>query len=705
MTVKLWSELFEPVMRVGSVSGQPVTERPQQAQLGEAVARALAGPSYLMAECPTGTGKSLGALIPVIDAVHRDSEFRAVISTETNALQDQYTHKDLPFLQKIYGKFSFCDLKGRSHYLCLDSAKSNSLNNKKITALYRKLESITGSLETGERGDVEKRVGKLDDETWSMLSGSKIFCNDNQCDDKSRCFTARARSKALGSNIIVVNHALLQADLEMKDGQNSALTEGLLGDFNTLIVDEAHALEQVLIDGWTEEINGWELINLTSSVSSAMDKSTSVSDFPEGLRYRVENATDDIKSVLDITQNFFELQYANEEWRRLSVSLCEQRVVGGSGPLLSAMSAFEEDLPVKVERVKATLDETKKHLTEAITKAREEEVKGVLREMSKGLRAAKQLSDFCSTLLYASKSKTGVVRKFDVPHAVVLDGYESRDGTHRVKVRTVPLDVSEKVSALWQGRSAVLLSATLTDLTTGTFGYTALSLGFPEHESLKTESAFTYRDVQQVYVTPARLPVVDTVDRAQYSFEELVELLEASDGRALVLFTAKTELEDCAERLLQLQARGKFSHPILVQAQGVDKQVLLENFKQDKHSVLVASKSFFTGVDVPGDALSLVVLCKFPLSQFNVVCRKQIDHWRGKGYPSFYENSSLTTFQQAAGRLIRSNGDHGVVAILDQRVTRASEKVSQTALIGVRALGSDVIRSTEDVRKFLSSRG
>lgn len=704
MTVKLWSELFEPVMRAGSVSGQPVAERPQQAQLGEAVARAVAGPSYLMAECPTGTGKSLGSLVPIIDAIQQDSEFRAVISTETNALQDQYTKKDLPFLQRIYGKFSFCDLKGRSHYLCLDSAKNNSLNNKKITALYRKLEPIVGALGTGERGDVEKRVGKLDDETWSMLSGSKIFCNDNQC-DTARCFTMRARAKALGSNIVVVNHALLQADIDMKDGQNSALTDGLLGNYDTLIVDEAHALEQVLIDGWTEEITGWELISLTSSVSSGMEKSTAVSDFPEGLPYRVENATDDVKSVLDITKSFFELQYAHEEWRRLSVSLCEQRVVGGSTQLLAALSSFEEELPTKVARITATLEEVKKHLSEAVVKAREEEVKGVLREMNKGLRAAKQLVDFCNTLLYASKSKGGVVRKFDIPHAVVLDGYESKDGTHRVKIRTVPLDVSEKVAALWQGRSAVLLSATLTDLTTGTFGYTALSLGFPEHESLKTESAFTYKDVQQVYVTPARLPVVDTVDRAQYSFEELVELLEASDGRALVLFTAKAELEDCADRMTQLQAAGKFDHPILVQSQGVDKQLLLDKFRTDKHSVLIASKSFFTGVDVPGDALSLVVLCKFPLAQFNVVCRKQIDHWKWKGYPSFYENRSLVTFQQAAGRLIRSSGDHGIVAILDQRVTRATEKVSQTALIGVRALGSDVIRSTEDVREFLASRG
>jgi ATP-dependent DNA helicase DinG len=640
----------------------------------------------------------------VHQALDTGKEFRAVISTETNALQDQYVKKDLPFLQKIYGRFTYCSLKGRSHYLCLDNAKVNARGNKKLIALYSKLEPIIDALGTGERGDVENRVGKIDDETWSMISGSKFFCNDNGC-DTARCFTMRARAKALTSHIVVVNHAILQVDLDMKDGQNGALAASLLGDYQAIVVDEAHALEAVLISGWTEEVNGWELLELTSSVSKGLAASAAVSSPAAGLQHRTETATDDVKFALDTTQRFFELRHPDEEWKRVSISLCEQRVTGGASPrLLNAMNAFEIELPAKVETINVTLEQVQKHLVDAIGKARDNQVKGILRDMGKGLRAARKLTDFCNSLVSASQTKDGVIVKFGVPHAVVVDGYESRDGKHRVKVRTVPLDVSGKVSDLWKGRAAVLLSATLTDLTTGTFGFTALSLGFPQHEALKTESAFSYRDVQRVYVTPARGPVVDTVERAQYSFDELVELLEASDGRALVLFTAKAELEDCAERLLQLRARGEFNHRVLVQTSGADKQELLNSFKTDKNSVLIASKSFFTGVDVPGDALSLVVLCKFPLSQFNVVCRKQIDHWRKRGYSSFYENSSLTTFQQAAGRLIRSNGDHGVVAILDQRVTKSTEKVSKTAKIGVKALGSDVIRSTADVRTFLASR-
>ena len=202
-----WKDLFRPVVEAGSISGQAVAERPQQAQLGEAISRALTERTALIAEAPTGTGKSAGALIPVIDEVHQAAAakkaFRAVVSTETNSLQDQYINKDLPYLHQIYGNFSFSILKGRRHYLCLDHARQNSRGNQALIPIVSALERVLGSLGDGERGDIEKRVGKLGDEQWSMLAGDKFFCNDNQCDTEG-CFTARARAKALASDIVIV---------------------------------------------------------------------------------------------------------------------------------------------------------------------------------------------------------------------------------------------------------------------------------------------------------------------------------------------------------------------------------------------------------------------------------------------------------------------------------------------------------------------
>lgn len=694
-----WSDLFAPV-----VAASAAEERPQQAQLGQAIIDAIAGKTHLVAEAPTGTGKSFSALIPIIGRVHEDKEFRAVISTETTALQDQYVKKDLPFLHKVYGGFSFCVLKGRNHYFCPDRAKVNSRADKSLIAILRVLEPVLDSLGDGEKPDIEKRLGrKLDDETWGLLSGSQWFCNDNGCDTK-KCFAMKARARALASNIVVANHAILKVDTDMKAGQNSLMVDGMLGDFGVLVVDEAHTLEAVLVDGWTESVSAWELREMGSSVSKGFDKATSFAQAPASMGYKIQQVQDDLDFVLDATQHFFELTHANEPWERVSVALCEQRLVGTqSDRMLRAMEAFEIDVPKRLEGIQASLADVNHYLHGALNKAIDQEIKGVRRDINKALRASKMLREFFDLFAEAASTRDGLVVKYGVPYAVVLDGYVSRDGTKRARLRTVPLDISKKASDMWKGHASVLLSATLTDLTTGNFDYVAASLGFPQHTQLKTSSPFAYREQQAIYITPGKYQAGSERNlNQQYAFEELVELINAADGRTLVLFTAKSELEEAAEKLFQLHAAGEFPYRILVQEKGVDKKKLVDDFKADKHSVLLGSKSMMTGIDVPGETLSQVVIAKWPNPRYDVVCRQQVAWWRRRGYPKWYEREALTLFSQSAGRLIRTTGDRGVVSIIDQRVTRASERVYQTARIGVDALGSGVIRSADDVRRFLA---
>src|SRR5690606_9266893 len=186
---------------------------------------------------------------------------------------------------------------------------------------------------------------------------------------------------------------------------------------------------------------------------------------------------------------------------------------------------------------------------------------------------------------------------------------------------------------IWVGHVNVLLSATLTDPTDNSLNYVSASLGFPEHQELRTGSPFDYARQQVVYITPARYPTVEELPHAQYSFQELVELINAANGRTLVLFTAKSELEDCAEKLMQLKANGEFPWPLFIQQKDSNKQRLVDDFRNDPHSVLIGSKSFFTGVDFPGDTCSHVVICKFPLPRYSEVCRQQIKHWGKRGFP------------------------------------------------------------------------
>lgn len=694
-----WTELFQPVVKKAESDGRTLVPRIEQELLGQGIIDAFETKRSLVAEAKTGTGKSFAALVPIIDAIKKSPGTRAVISTETIALQNQYITKDLPFLHSVYGGFKYCVLKGRSNYFCTDHAKLSSQANQKIAGIVSRILPILDSLGNGEKGDVERRLKTtFDAHTWSMISGSTYFCNDNDCGPQT-CFAMRARAKALDSDIVVANHAILQVDTEMRDGQFDS--DGLLGQFEYLIVDEAHTLESVLIDSWTESISGWELQELGGAVSKGFDKATGVKQAPITMGYDVQEALDGLDFVLDSTRQFYEAINPHEDWKRVSTALCEKRVYGTPEPRVSvAMENFEVEAPKRLARVLRVLADVQGYLRGAAEIMEEQNIKG-RRPVKKGARAAKQLQVFCETVQKSMKTRDGFVMLYGVPHVIVVDGYEKRDGSHGIRIRTVPLDVSARAAVIWAGHTNVLLSATMTDPTDGTFHYAAQSLGFPDHADLQTGSPFDYAKQQKVYITPANQPTVEELAHAQYSFEEMVELINAASGRSLVLFTAKSELEDCAEKLLRLRAMGEFTWPVLIQDKDSDKQKLVEEFRDNPHSVLVGSKSFFTGVDFPGDTCSLVIICKFPLPRFDEVCRQQIKWWATRGFPRWYEREALQVFLQASGRLIRTGDDRGVIAVLDQRVTRSDERVYHTARIGVEALGSEVIRGTEDVRQFL----
>jgi ATP-dependent DNA helicase DinG len=232
----------------------------------------------------------------------------------------------------------------------------------------------------------------------------------------------------------------------------------------------------------------------------------------------------------------------------------------------------------------------------------------------------------------------------------------------------------------------------LSDSFAGDFRYTLKSLGLEDSEALvfvTVNSPFDMAKQQLVYLTPEKDTQVD-VPGAQYSFQELKRVLEASDGRSLVLFTARTELEHAADEF----QRSDFPHSVLVQERVSNKQLLVDEFKRDTSSVLLATKSFFTGVDFPGETCSVVVLAKYPLPQYNVLCRAQVAWWRSRGFPNWYEREATLVARQAVGRLIRTESDHGVVALLDQRPGMHQKIIDACA-------GSYVTRDVEDVKKWL----
>ena len=704
-----FDEMFRPLSE--KLQLEP---RPQQRHLGWAVVSSIDEGVNLVGEARTGTGKSFAYLVPAIFAARGDKPKRTVVSTETTALQDQLYYKDLPTLHKVYGSFKYSSLKGRSHYYCSTRARLASRGRADIHKAVTTLNAhLAGGLAEGERIHCERRLGfEIPNDVWQQISGDQEWCADNKC-TADKCMSARARDKALQSDIVITNHAMLRTDADMRDGQQGG---GTLGEFEILVVDEAHTLEHALVDGWTETLAPWEVARAEGSIVEALQMADQVrSSRGEDTRALVERTHmvfDEVEKALDdITKFLYNIAGGDRvsNWRRENFPLAEFTLSGSqSAKTVQAMVDYETRVP---QRLQTALDHFEK-AEEAIKKgvdyvddaaALGQRISGV-RKLRTGLRAVRSLRSVFDTALESMKTRDGIVMRFGVPYGVIADGYVNRKGERSVSIRTVPLDISKRVAeTVWPDKVCILVSATLVDPTSGTFDYTATSLGVTGYRTVQVDTPFALATQQLVYVTPATQDVVQTVG-ARYSVDELIDVVNASNGRTLILFTARAELDDAYDLLMAAQRSGRFPHKIYYQDVDTPKQKLVDAFRHDEGSVLLATKSFFTGVDFPGATCTTVAICKFPLPQYNSLCKQQIAWWRRRGFPNWYERESLLVFSQAAGRLIRSETDHGVVALLDQRCHDPRERVYATAQIGIKATGSRVSHSVDEVRAFLSER-
>lgn len=693
-----WEQAFGPVARS---KGWAIREG--QALLGQAIIETIENNGALIGEAPVGSGKSMAILVPMIlkaqEFKAKKTHFRGVVSTETITLMDQIVGKDLPELAKLYHEFTYRKLMGRSNYVCLEYAKTQIIGDARFNQVFKKLEMRKDNLGDGELADVERVLGReVLPEEWEKMSGSADFCGDNSCKEEN-CFSTRARSKALKADIVVTNHALVATDAEMKA---TGSEDGLLGPIDVLAVDEFHSLEPVLVEQYTKKFSEYDLEKIMADIMDGIDWAKGLEHNDE-IGPAVSFALDGMWDLLENVKKFYRLLVeANPKekgWAGSSTALALQYFPGMPEPAMyTAMVEFEEENPQRLQDVIVALEAAIKYMTPVAARANEEKIKG-RKKLNKGLTAAHNMLEIANITAQALTTKDGIIDNFGA-YGARVDGWEKRDGTPGMTIFLTPLDVSVKAKNIWRDVSAVIgVSGTLQDFTDRSLRYAKESVGFPPCREVKVPTAFDYQKQQLVYVTRA---MGERVEGAQYDFSELVQLLEISDGRALVLFTARKELEYAAASLRALQAQGKFNHLILVQEKDSDKKKLAKIFKEDKHSILLGLKSFFTGFDAPDETLSLLAICKFPLPRYSVENRQRMKHWKKKGFPKWYEREALTVFQQGAGRLIRSSTDKGVVALLDFRAMDISDNVYKTASMGVQSLGSPVTQDLNAVRTFLS---
>jgi ATP-dependent DNA helicase DinG len=629
--------------------------REGQRDMAAAVARVFGRGGVLLAEAGTGTGKTLAYLVPAILANQR-----VLISTGTKNLQEQIYFKDLPILREALGQpFTATYMKGRGNYLCLHrfaTMRDDVHAGSPADRLYLKLvDDWAATTETGDRA--EMRELPEDVAFWSDIAATNENCIGTKCPEYDECFVTLMRQRAAQSDVVIVNHHLMCADAAVRQNDYGAV----IPDCPLAVIDEAHNLEDVATQYFGFAISNYRFDELIRDLERLLS-SREVGD-PDGDLGRALNRVDDHSRLF-----FAAFALARHEHPALA------RAFTGTGA--DDRARITPEMLEPVQQPGHTLMDvlTALEATVALSRDPSEDLRSI------GRRAA-ELRDELRFLLEAN----------DRDYVFYLE-FRGRG----LFLRAAPIDVSSLVRNLLLDRfsATVLTSATLT--VEGAFTYVRSRLGVERAEELQLPSEFNYRE-QAILYLPARMPSPKTPAFAQAAAREIVDILTRTQGRAFVLFTSYAML-----RSVQSVVEAALDYPILVQG-SAPRSALLRQFRETPHSVLLATSSFWQGVDVVGDALSCVIIDRLPFaSPGDPVIAARIDaivQRGGDGFAELQVPLAVLTLLQGLGRLIRHRRDRGVLAILDPRLT--------TMGYGKRFLASlppaPITSNPDDIVRFFES--
>ncbi len=606
--------------------------RPQQIAMARLVRRALDERRYALVEAGTGTGKTLAYLLPAVLCGRK-----VVVSTATKTLQEQIVGKDLPLLREVSGlEFTATVMKGRANYLCrsrLDRAEEDphfTLSSKEEIEAFKVVQQWSRTTSVGDKAelDLPEALG-----LWHQLSATSETCSGQKCPRHEDCFVTLMRKRAAESDLIIVNHHLFFADLSLRTagGPLDKLGAGrgrgaeVIPRYDAVVFDEAHALEDVATEHFGVQASDFRVRDLVDDVFRELGPEE-VDALGMGRRLeRLERLSKDFFAAVEKL-----LPAQGDPARRLT----RDQTKGLAGAC--------EDVQEALLAIKAVLA------------AQDDEV-----EAQNLARRAKEIADDLKFLVEAG-----------APGFVFWAELRTRARF----LRAAPIDVASELKARLFATTDTVVMTSATLAAQGSLDFVKKRLGLTDPETgkdayavdtLVLDSPFDFRAQAAIYA-PTHLPEATDPRFVEACAEEIFQLCAITGGRAFALFTSLRNM-NAAHALL----KDRLPYRVLLQGER-PKQALIEEFRA-KSSVLFAAHSFWEGVDIPGEALSLVVIDKLPFaSPGDPVVAARIDQLKEQqadAFSGYQVPQAALALRQGFGRLIRTRKDRGIVAVLDRRLT------------------------------------
>ena len=585
--------------------------RAQQREMALAVADAIKDNAILVAEAGTGTGKTFAYLVPALLGGGK-----VIISTGTKNLQDQLFQKDLPMVRDaLKAPVSIALLKGRANYVChyhleraLNDGRFATREDVKHLGKIKKYAKVSNSGDKSGIADVPENAP-----IWLQVTSTRDNCLGQECPNHKECFVLHARTEAMKADIVVVNHHLFFADVMLRD---EGVAE-LLPACNTVIFDEAHQLPETASLFFGENLSTSLLLDLAQD--TRLEALTSAKDFAP-----LPKACDEMdKAARDLRLVF------KKEGRMAAV----------------ATESFKEFAPAL-----KTLCEKLTQLGSLLEKQAERS-EGLENCWQRAQAYAQQLKN------WQEDKADDMVRWLEIFH-------------HSLQLNATPLSIAEIFEKQIGGHARAWIFTSATLAVKQDFSHYQSEMGLLDAKTACWDSPFDYEKQALLYV-PNGLPEPNSEGYTEAVVQAAIPMLEASRGRAFLLFTSLRAMQRAYEILQAEFDRRGWDYPLLLQGEG-SRNELLSRFREHGNAVLLGSQSFWEGVDVRGEALSLVIIDKLPFAPpDDPVLAARIAQISKQGRNAFMEYQlprTIITLKQGAGRLIRDENDRGVLMICDPRI-------------------------------------